>query len=188
MTSLTYLVVAVVGLALIGISLFRMIHVPRTDFAEADEREPMTPLQKRAWVGLAIGAAVSTALVVLFVVRGTPLISQDKTLRLTSWALMLAGGTLWGALLWFMRAREREAQLDERDRSILAGAPAVQSGAVLVVMALWTVTLTEIYWERGVVPLDYLSLIFFSCLITHLVALPAGILLGYRRERYHAQG
>jgi len=188
MTSVAYILVALVGLALMAAAAFRMVYVPRLGRDESGEDEPMTPLQKRAWAGLAVGSAVCATLVALFVIRGTPIISADKVLRLALWGVMLAGGVLWSVVLRVMKMRERGVDMDERDRSILGSAPAVQSGAVLLVLAVWTVCLTEVYWQRGAVPVDYLSLIFFSCLISHLMALPVGVLLGYRRARHHAQG
>ncbi len=42
--------------------------------------------------------------------------------------------------------------------------------------------LVEHFHSAGAVPLFYMYLIFWSCLIVNLMALPIGILIGYRRQ------
>ena len=78
--------------------------------------------------------------------------------------------------------------LDERDLSILSLAPRMQSAAVLLTLAVWVVALQEIYWEPGVIPLVFPLLIFFSTFIVQMLAMAAGILLGYWRAQNHAEG
>jgi hypothetical protein len=54
--------------------------------------------------------------------------------------------------------------------------------AVLVTVAIWMVGLQERYSEAGAVPVVWLMLVFWSCVVASVLALPLGILLGYRRS------
>ena len=72
--------------------------------------------------------------------------------------------------------------VDERDRAILSGSSGLQSGAVLTTLVVWVIGLTESFHAVGAVPLYYLNLVFWSCLVVNLLALPLGVLLGYRRS------
>jgi hypothetical protein len=51
----------------------------------------------------------------------------------------------------------------------------------MVVVAAWMVALTEAYRETHLVPSYYLYLMFWSCVMTNVIASIAGILLAYRR-------
>jgi hypothetical protein len=52
----------------------------------------------------------------------------------------------------------------------------------VVSVAAWSIILTEAYWEAGQVPVAFLTLIFWSCLLVSTMALPVGVLIGYRRS------
>jgi uncharacterized membrane protein len=103
--------------------------------------------------------------------------------RLPVTALMLAA--LVASLVPMLVARRRVTSrvlVDERDLEILARAPRVQGAAVLVCLALWTVALMEAFRAAGQVPMAFVVLVFWSCLVGHALALPVGILVGYRRR------
>jgi len=64
---------------------------------------------------------------------------------------------------------------------------------VILMVLAWSTVWVEVRAERvpglvehfhsaGAVPLFYMYLIFWSCLIVNLMALPIGILIGYRRQ------
>jgi hypothetical protein len=153
-------------------------------------RPPLTPLQKRAWIGLAIGGVTVAALASVFADRGAESFYQDRTTRLLVSGIILAGIVGYSAVLLPLKAaaaRRRETPvLDERDRAILSRAPAVQATAIKLSLAAWAVGLTEVYWEAGSIPIAYPYLIFMTTLVVSLTALSLGILLGYRRDAFDA--
>ena len=151
---------------------------------------PLTPLQKRAWIGLAIGGVVVVALACVFADRGAESFYQDRTTRLLVVGIILAGIVGYGAVLLPLMAaaahRRKTPVLDERDRAILSRAPAVEAGAIKLSLAAWAVGLTEAYWDQGSIPIAYPYLIFMTTLVVSLTALSLGILLGYRRDALDA--
>jgi hypothetical protein len=120
--------------------------------------------------------------------RGATSFHEDRATRLLLLGLMAAGGAAYLVVLLFTRAPHGEVDLDERDQRILREAPGIQSAAIMITLALWTVVLTEKYWAQGSIPIAYPYLILMSALIVHLLALCVGILLGYRRERLRGEG
>lgn len=99
------------------------------------------------------------------------------TLMLLASLLTLAAFTLRAALLM----RRVDAAIDERDRAILERAAAIEGTPMLVTAALWTVGLQQTFWGDGAVPLVYLYLVFWSLIMVKALAMPIGVLLGYRR-------
>ena len=67
----------------------------------------------------------------------------------------------------------------ERDRAILARAPLAQSTGLILVLAIWMISLGQMFHAEGVVPMVYIYLIFGSVILTSLIAQSVGILLGY---------
>jgi ABC-type proline/glycine betaine transport system permease subunit len=53
---------------------------------------------------------------------------------------------------------------------------------MILTLALWVVGLQQTYWEQGGVPLVHLYLVFWSVLLVKAMALPVGVLVGYRRS------
>jgi len=148
----------------------------------ADREEevlPSAPLQRMAWWTLAAGFLLSVAIVGTVVKNGPSAFHGDPTVRVPVTIVTVCGAVLCFLPTIFLRLRvaNRHFLLDERDREILGRAPAVQSTAMLVCVAIWSVVLTEVYWDRGQVPIVYLSLIFWSCFL-----IGCGILLGYGRR------
>jgi uncharacterized membrane protein len=92
---------------------------------------------------------------------------------ITYWLLMTHG---------LLRTDQSRVMIDERDKAILERAPTVQAQAMVVSVAAWAIILTEVYWETGQVPVAFLVLIFWSCLLVSAMALPMGVLIGYRRS------
>jgi hypothetical protein len=78
--------------------------------------------------------------------------------------------------------RDRDdALVDERDLVILNRSGAGVGGAMMAVMAVWMIALVEAYNDTGMVPSYYLYLVFWSLVMTNVIASLAGILLAYRR-------
>ena len=68
-----------------------------------------------------------------------------------------------------------------RDTTVLMKVPVMQLWAVIISLAAWFIILTEIYWNKGQVPISYLYLIFFLTLIINTISYSVGILIGYWR-------
>ena len=155
--------------------------LPGQDSAELGSLPP-TPLQKRAWLGAAVGVVVTVLLFVVVAVAGPEAYATDPRVRFTVYGLMALGAI---PFVWLTLAARSSAseKADERDLAILERAPMVQAPAILVVLAAWTVILTEGYWHAGRVPIVFLTLILWSCLFVAMAALPLGMLLGYRGSR-----
>jgi hypothetical protein len=53
---------------------------------------------------------------------------------------------------------------------------------MLVTLALWVVGLQQAFWGVDAVPIVYLYLVFWSVPMVKALALPVGVLMGYRRS------
>ena len=138
----------------------------------------MAPLQKRALYGLAFGVVWAVAIIVVFIVKGgVSTFSEDLGFRLIVDGLWVGGLIFYGILMLTLR---KQSQVDERDRLILGRAPVVQLWAVIFSLGIWTIVLTEIYWDQGIPPI-FMYLVFMSTLIVSAVAQSIGILIGYWR-------
>ena len=114
----------------------------------------MTPQQKRAWYGLAIGIVWSLALVAIFVAKGATAFDKDAGMRATAYLLFIAGVLAYVAMLYITgwRMRRQGVIMDERDRMILRKVPVYQMFAVLWTLAGWAIALSEVYHNQGQVP------------------------------------
>ena len=138
----------------------------------------MAPLQKRALYGLAFGVVWAVAIIVVFIVKGgVSTFSEDQGFRLIIDGLWVGGLIFYGILMLTLR---KKSQVDERDGLILGRAPVVQLWAVIFSLVIWTIVLTEIYWDQGIPPI-FMYLVFMSTLIVSAVAQSIGILIGYWR-------
>jgi hypothetical protein len=143
----------------------------------------MAPLQKRAWLGLGIGVVTSVAILVVLITSGATSFHDDQGTRLIVTALFLFGLLTWAVLLapifcWPGRVKKL---FDERDEIIVRRALQVQLWAVIISMVVWSIALTEVYWDQGEIPIVFPYLIFFSIIIVNMLAQAVGILIGYRR-------
>jgi hypothetical protein len=148
------------------------------------ERLPSTPLQRLARWSIAGGLLFAAAAAALVVGAGVARFDDDGHVRLTVTALLLCSIAVLG--FFGIRTRSWVARgddaLDERDQAILGRAPAAQAVAMLVTLAVWIVGLQQTFPATRLVPVIYLYLVFWSCVVVDLVALPVGVLLGYRRS------
>ena len=142
----------------------------------------MAPLQKRALYGLAIGVVWAIAIIVVFIAKGgVTAYTEDQGMRVILAALLIGG-----LLAYFIMMRltlRKPGQVDERDRLILGRAPIVQLWAVFISLAVWSIALTEIYWDQGQIPVIFPYLVFMSLFIVNVLAQSIGILIGYWKMR-----
>jgi uncharacterized membrane protein len=188
--SLVYLGVAVIGglLALVGLVVFFRSHF-RPDSTGVAPGEsggrgaiPTAPLQRRAWWGLGIGVVATVLILSVFFTKGVASFHEERGTRLLVLGIFLAGVAAYLiAVALTHHQTGGEILMDERDRMIMNRAPAVQLIAVLISLAIWSIVLTEMYWDQGAVPIVYPYLIFWSVFIVNILAGAVGILLGYRR-------
>jgi L-asparagine transporter-like permease len=150
----------------------------------------MAPLQKRAWWGLTLGILWAAATIVVFITGGgVDEFTKNQTFRIVIDALfigwLIVYAVLMASILRFRRSGKGTVAIDERDRAILHRAPLIQLWAVILVLLVWAISLTEIYWDQGAVPIMYMYIIFFSSLVVSTLAQSLGILIGYWRMDRH---
>lgn len=182
MTVLTWAVLALVaGFALVWLRARRAR--PVREPLQPGTELPATLLQRASWRMLGAGLLPAAGAAAVVWVNGAERTNTDDGVRLLfTLLLLLAIGGVSGATIWLRGKAGNEREVDERDRAILERAPAAQGAGVLVVLAVWVVGLAEQFWSTGAVPVFYLYLVFWSCLLVHLLALPVGIIAGYRRR------
>jgi len=140
----------------------------------------MAPLQKRAWYGLAIGIVWAIAIIVVFITKGgVSAYTEDQGMRVILAALFIGGLLAYSVMM--ITALRKRGQVDERDRLIMSRAPVVQLWAVFISLAVWSIALTEIYWDQGQIPVIFPYLVFMSLFIVNVLAQSVGILIGYWR-------
>jgi len=145
----------------------------------------MTPLQKRAWLGLGVGVGMSLAILAVFIARGVTSWDDDLVLRAIAYVLCVGGLLAYAITLRIKRRKpgRSEVLIDERDKEIVRRATTVQLWAVLISLFIWAIALTEAYWGQKSIPIIYAYLIAISGLIVNILAQAIGILIGYRRTR-----
>jgi hypothetical protein len=148
------------------------------------ERLQATSLQRLARWSLALSLVPLILAAGMVAAAGPADYADDDTTRLVVTGLLLAAMVVLAAptMLAGTWAAGDDRRLDERDRAILARAPAGQAAAMLAVLAVWVIALQETYRGAPGIPVTCLYLMFWSCLLVSLVASNAGILLGYRRS------
>ena len=142
----------------------------------------MAPLQKRAWYGLVIGVVMVITIIVVFITKGgVTAYTEDLSMRAILAALLIGG--LVAYLIVMDLTLRKPGQVDERDRLIMGRAPNVQLWAVFISLAVWSIALTEIYWDEGQIPVIFPYLILMSLFIVNVLSQSIGILIGYWRVR-----
>lgn len=192
MTPLIWALIAGVGLILFGAGMWSFV---RGGFragpagAEAGVDVPMAPQQRRAWWGLGIGAAMSAAILAVFIARGPATYYQDQGFRLLTYGLFAVWLIAHLAMLRLTRppAGESEVVEDERDRAIRSRALTVSLVAVFLVLAAWAIGLTEYYWDEKAIPIDYPYFILWSAIVVGLLSREVGVLMGYAGWHSHGE-
>jgi len=144
----------------------------------------MAPLQKRAWVGLAVGGIFAVALLVVFILKGgISTFDEDAGFRLVIDGLWI-GALIVNLVIVNIPLRNPKI-VDERDIRIVDRAPRIQWLAVVFTLVAWVIVLNEVYQSTGLIPAVYLYVIFMSVLIVSTLAQCLGILIGYWRGVSH---
>jgi len=186
-TASTWNVTVLGGVVALGaIALYSAYRVwLRRDRMTPEERHelaatPMPKLQKRALLSTAIGLITLGVLSAILTTYGAAEYWDNDDLRLTVVAIFIAGLASHVGLLTAMVSPlwSEESELDERDRWVLATAPAVQTGLVLLTLAAWHTSLAMRFHDQGV-PTVYLYLIFGTVVLVSLIGHSAGIVVGY---------
>ncbi len=147
---------------------------------------PVSPLQKRALSTLVITFAAMAVLAWMFRHGNLAGAFLDDSFRHRVAGILVA--TFLINLSFRIPLNKQGLQgllLDERDQKIHLGAARTQLSLVLATVALWTLGLTEAYRENQLVPVDGLTLLFWSTLLMYFMGWALGVLLGYwRLNRY----
>jgi hypothetical protein len=148
------------------------------------ESMPTTALQRIARQTLMLASCLTLAAGAIVAYCGAQVFWDDDQVRLTVTALLIAALAVFTVYMsrvarWTTRD---DGTLDERDRAILASAPAGQAPAMIVTLAAWMIGLTETYRDTHMVPTVFLYLMFWSCLMVSVLALLAGVVIAYRRQ------
>jgi len=175
---------AVIVFGVLGLILLVRVWPRRSDLTAEERAEmaaaPMPPLKKRALLGLAIGVVTATITTWLVATNGAAEYWENDDLRLQVVIVFIVGlisHSLVPALL--MLKDESTGGIDERDRAILARAPAVLFPAVLLTLGAWNVSFTLRFHDEGAVPMVYMYLLFGSVLLVMMIAQSLGVLLFY---------
>ncbi len=173
-------VVAGIGVIAIGVRVIAAKHPG----PPLDEPLPATILQRTARRGLLIGGLLSLGLVALVLYAGPQRVIEDAPVRIgfTVLLVLILVVFAWLTLRVMSWVRREDGTLDERDRAILNGSQGLRSVAILMTLVVWMIGLQESFWSQGAVPIYYLNLVFWSCLVVSLLAFPLGILAGYWRQ------
>lgn len=150
----------------------------------AGETFPSTPVQRLAGRTLA-GVSLFTVAAAAVVARHGLEVTWEQDV--TRWTVT---GLLMAALAIFTMYTTRVSRwmiddrgpCDERDRAIIATAGGGQAPAMLVTLAAWMIALIERYHVTHLVPSAALYAIFWSCIMVSIMALLAGVVIGYRRS------
>jgi len=140
----------------------------------------MAPLQKRAWLGLGIGVVTSAAILVVLIIKGATSFYDDNAMRWLITGLVVGMLVAWAVILAPSISGRGKALYDERDKAIIRRAQQVQLWGVIGLMVVWTIALTEVYWDQGQIPIVFPYLIFWSVMMVNMLSQSIGILIGYR--------
>lgn len=180
--------VGFVVVAVIAVKWLRDQRIEPSSPEEADEMAhlPMTPLQRRAWWAFSIGFVLAVAIFALMAINGIEEYSADDTLRTIVTVLILVSLGVYVGMLVPTALRAGRADADERDLRVMATAPSIQAGAMLVTVFAWTIYLTERFRGEGI-PTEYMYPLSWSVFLVFMLSHSAGILIGYWLSRRHAQ-
>lgn len=184
MTPILWLVAAllIAGLIIFTSSLTTRRLLPAIELPDG-EALPRTPLQRRAaWtlLGVIVLSLVAAGILLYF---GAGRWWDDDAVRLSFTGLLLAALGVYLAFTISVRslASRDDGSFDERDSAIMARSCAGVGGAMMSVLAIWMIGLVETFIDTRLVPSYFLYLVFWSCVMTNVIASLAGILLAYRR-------
>ncbi|MBL8760330.1 MAG: hypothetical protein JNL50_03425 [Phycisphaerae bacterium] len=143
---------------------------------------PSAPLQRLAIVAFFSSLVLAVTGAMIALLEGPDAYQARGGVRLLVSMLALSAAISAVVPVWIARRRAAQGHivLDERDELMLARATSYQAISMLVVCGAWMIALTEVFWTRGSVPIAHIAFSFWSVLVVWALALPAGLLLGYR--------
>ena len=184
MTSILWIVIALaIIVVLVNLAARRTRQLLPDIELPPGEEMPRTPVQRlagRALFAVVVLVAMAAAIIIY---HGPETWWNNDAVRLTVTGVLLSalGVLLFFSLrVWALQLRD-DGAFDERDGVILNRACAGVGGAMMTVTAIWMIALTEAYNETHLVPSYWLTLWFWSLVMTNVVASLAGIVLAYRR-------
>jgi len=184
---MSFVIWIILGLLISGIIVFITANRTRKKLPAiempAGEKLPVTLMQKYSRWSLSAIILLCAGAAALVIHHGPQVWWDDDQVRLTVTFVLLTAliiFALFNALLGVLERRD-DGSFDERDSMILARSSAGVGGAIMVVVTIWMIALTESFRETHLVPTYYLYLIFWSVVMTNVIAQIAGILLSYRR-------
>ena len=143
----------------------------------------MARLQKRALYGLILCILWVITLLATFISKGgIDNFRVDRGFETLMVGIMIAGFAAYILILLVTKSDGKDITMDERDRKILAGARATQLWSAMLALAAWMISLSEVYWEQGQVPVQYLYIIAMSTWLVVVTTENIGILIGYRKS------
>lgn len=182
-------IIGLLGVVIVAIWWFRSRRFVASTPEEAEEiaHLPMTSLQRRAWWAFGLGLAIVIAIVAVVAPDGVVEYSNNDSSRTIVVVLALVFLVVYLVMLVPTALRAGRGATDERDLRVMATAPSIQAGAMLVTVMAWTLYLTEEFRDVGV-PTEYMYPIFGSVFLVYMLSHAAGILIGYWLSRGYAQG
>ena len=142
----------------------------------------MTQTQKRAFYGLILGVLWAVVFVATFVAKGSfDAYETDAGFQAAMEFVIIGGAFVYLAMLVMTRSRGGGLAADERDKAIMARAPAAQLWTAIITLLAWTIFLPRLRSQGGQISVEYLYLITMTTWIVLIIAHSVRILLGYWR-------
>jgi len=168
--------------AYLGVRAIRTIRSARAQQGDNDSSEkiPMALLQQRAlWNILSMFVGVS---IMFWLFSGHTVTDffKDTTLRISLTGVLTV--TLLVNLYLMLPTTKKgkwARYFDERDELVLNRASNFQIIGILILSVIWTVGLTEYYWDAGSIPIDFPYLMFWSNFLMLFLSRSIGIVYGY---------
>ncbi|MBC8375408.1 MAG: hypothetical protein H8E26_05125 [FCB group bacterium] len=168
--------------AYLGVRALQVLKVRKAKLEEGGEivNIPMAILQQRSlWNILSITIGV---LIISWLFKGyavSEFFANDK-LRISITAVVAV--TLMVNLFLMLPTSKKgrwSKMFDERDELVLSKASNFQIVGLLILSVIWTIGLTEYYWEAGSIPIDIPYLMFWSNFLMLFLSRSVGIVFGY---------
>ena len=147
---------------------------------ENEIKIPASPLQQRAVATLIITLTASLLIAAMFIGEDMDGFLKNDTLRLRFTGILIFTMLLNLAMRFTLLPGgfQRGPALDERDKQILMGAGTWQTSLLLILLMVWTVALTETYWDQQAIPIDAPYLMFWTAFLVYFIGWSLGILAG----------
>lgn len=180
----THLLISVgIAVTLGVLAVVRAVRAADQEMSRSGETLASTPLQRVATISLISTVAFAGPGLGVLLYGGVDRWNESAGQRVLVSVLSLTGvvAATVPILLTRWAANRGRLVLDERDIDVLHRAPEAQSWVLLLTLTAWTIALTERFVQVGAVPVPWIQVAFLTMLVSWALALPLGIVLGYRR-------